>query len=437
MAEALLVVLACAGFLFLAARPEIPLALLYNGTAIYFYLMYVFDRQPNTVLTGGLYTVLLGSCLLGFFVHHLQLRAVGFDPFVPLLFCYIAFNALLLTDLNSYVWTRLSFAPFALGPYLAGCLLQRGKQFRSFISVVVGTTAALAVPFAIKIGSATETRFSLFSFGVQKRDNPILVGLTFSILVLILYVRLCDGTVHKRIPAWITLAAGLLITVRAGSRGAIVSLLISVVLYHVMAGVTPKRIVLLAVLALGAAVAWMEMPENLKNFYKNTTEPSEVNSVTRRTVLYGIAWQSYLSHPIFGAGEGVFMDQYNDDAYPHNMFLETAAELGTVGLILLMIMLLRAVVRARRAWICAAGRNDADFRLAAVLLAQAFVEAQFSGFLTAQMPFFLMLGIASGMAGRYAGLQARQRLRKPASNLSAPLRPVPTFARRHESPAAP
>jgi O-antigen ligase len=437
MVEALLIVSGCAGFLFLVARPEVPFALLYNGSAIYFYIMYVFHRQPNTLITGGWYTVLLGSCLLGFLINRLQPRAVGFDPFVPLLFCYILFNALLLTDLNGYVWTRLSFAPFALGPYLAGCLLQRGKQFRAFISVVIGTTAALAVPFAIKMGSATETRFSLFSFGVQKRDNPILVGLTFSILVLILYVRLSDGAIRRRLPAWIALAAGLLITVRAGSRGAIVSLLISVVLYHVMAGLTPKRIVLLAILAVGAAVTWVEMPENLKNFYKNTTEPSEVNSVTRRTVLYGIAWQSYLSHPIFGAGEGVFMDQYDDDAYPHNMFLETAAELGTVGLILLTIVLLRVLVRARHAWRCVSGRNDADFRLAAVLLAQAFVEAQFSGFLTAQMPFFLMLGILSGMAGRCAELQARGRLRKPASDRSARLWPVPVFARQHESPGAP
>ena len=81
-----------------------------------------------------------------------------------------------------------------------------------------------------------------------------------------------------------------------------------------------------------------------------------------------VAWRDYSSHPLLGSGAGTYARYWNElRPVPsqvinvHNLYLETLAELGPVGLIALVVALaapLVAAVRARRhALVAAAPRH--------------------------------------------------------------------------------
>jgi hypothetical protein len=81
-------------------------------------------------------------------------------------------------------------------------------------------------------------------------------------------------------------------------------------------------------------------------------------SSSARTPLWSQAWHEYTAHPIVGAGAGSYESYYLEHRTSagkvknaHSLYLETLAELGPVGLALLLVALLAplyAAVRARR-----------------------------------------------------------------------------------------
>jgi hypothetical protein len=119
-----------------------------------------------------------------------------------------------------------------------------------------------------------------------------------------------------------------------------------------------------------------------------------------RADLYRAAWRDFEAHPLLGSGAGSFEAywlQHRPDGQKvrdaHSLYLETLAELGVVGLVLLVVALaapLVAAVRARRraavpaaagaylAYLLGAGA-DWDWELAAVTLAALLVGVALLG----------------------------------------------------------
>src|SRR5207248_8364655 len=58
-----------------------------------------------------------------------------------------------------------------------------------------------------------------------------------------------------------------------------------------------------------------------------------------RLHLWGQAWRAFTSHPFLGIGTGGFGAINPIELYPHNILLETAAELGVIGLLLVLTLL--------------------------------------------------------------------------------------------------
>ena len=88
--------------------------------------------------------------------------------------------------------------------------------------------------------------------------------------------------------------------------------------------------------------------------------------------LWSEAWVMFQDHPLFGSGLGSFTDRYL--TYPHNLVLQTAAELGLAGLASLTLILL----------ICIRRSISLDFRAPSVVAPIAgacliFVASLFSG----------------------------------------------------------
>jgi O-antigen ligase len=398
----LLAALACLGVIGVFIRwPGFPLALLYNGTAAYFYLMFRAEQQPTPLITGAVLTTLVSCSLIGLIYNGsgaaFRWRIV--DTLILSLFVYIVVSVVFMTDHNEWVIRKLSFGPsLAILPYCAGRLLTRTGMFDRFIKNVVVLTSLLAITFTVELGLnfSTQTRFGLFRFG--NLDNPILLGLTFSTLLLILYVQLGEG---QRKYLWCRVAfmiACIYLILRSGSRGAVTSTICGIICYHSLKKLTMKRMLILFLVCAAAFEAWQVSPVALKEFYLASGEDSEVNSVTRRGVAWGLASDALKDHPIFGRGFGVFKNQFDGSdqgAFAHNVFFEIGAELGVVGLFIFGLILFvtskRLVLTLRDPRYLTPHRRF-ELRLGIVLFTQAIVEAQFSGLITQQTSVFLLIG---------------------------------------------
>jgi O-antigen ligase len=119
------------------------------------------------------------------------------------------------------------------------------------------------------------------------------------------------------------------------SRGAWIALPFGVAVNLYLGRVVRSRAALLALLAVGIAIAVVvgsESGQALTLFGEN------------RPHYWRVAWQDFEAHPALGSGAGTFgaywlehrpVEEFVHDA--HNLFLESLAELGPVGLVLLVI----------------------------------------------------------------------------------------------------
>jgi len=75
-----------------------------------------------------------------------------------------------------------------------------------------------------------------------------------------------------------------------------------------------------------------EVKKTIPNIERFSLNNAKNVSVNNRLKLYSDAWQLFKNKPLFGIGTGGFQTgEYN---YPHNIFLEIAAENGLLGLII-------------------------------------------------------------------------------------------------------
>ena len=141
------------------------------------------------------------------------------------------------------------------------------------------------------------------------------------------------------------------------------------------------------------------------------------SSFQKRRLLVGAAWRMFLDHPVLGVGAGnytVHFDEYAGEVgsaareyedpaeahYPHNLYLEIAAETGLVGLAVFAAAVAAALVSLRRARasFLAAGddRTSALMRgfetaLVGYLVSGLFLHGHFPRYL------WLLLGFAAAL----------------------------------------
>ena len=140
------------------------------------------------------------------------------------------------------------------------------------------------------------------------------------------------------------------------SRGAWVALPVGVAVTLYLGGVVRSRAVVLALIAVGVAAAiaiGSEGGQPLTLFGENRPE------------YWRVAWQDFEANPVLGSGAGTFgafwlehrtVDEFVHDA--HSLYIETLAELGPLGLVLLVVGLAVPLVGLR-------GRRDAFVAAAA------------------------------------------------------------------------
>ena len=117
-----------------------------------------------------------------------------------------------------------------------------------------------------------------------------------------------------------------------------------------------------------------------------------------RVELWSAGWESFIERPLVGLGTGGFADAFPSELYPHNLFLELAAELGIVGLLLVVAFTTAGFVAALRAYRSTDPQVSRRAALVTALLASALTNAAFSGNVSSNAAVWLAVGLAVGLA---------------------------------------
>lgn len=211
-----------------------------------------------------------------------------------------------------------------------------------------------------------------------------------------------------------------------GSRGPLVAFALALVC--TIAAIVlrePRRIapVLLLVVAGVAVLPFISLPEtSSERLDKLVENPSGTFNQDLRSRLYSKGVELAEENPVRGVGAGgFFLYSYvvtnREERYPHNVFIETAAELGLAPMLLLATSVLALLAALyRRAWSLEGQDRTIVYLIAGVFLLNLFA-AQFSGDFNDNKTFWAMLGVG-WLVARYglrsSGALARSHAARPA-----------------------
>jgi O-antigen ligase len=315
---------------------------------------------------------------LGVFAAIGSLLALGFaargrNPAVRAL---AAASTLVLVPTLYFTFSRGSWIALGAG-LLAAVMLERRRLQLVSALLVAGLWPALAVWHASGSKALTHQRTALAAAShAGHRFALVVLGLAAAAAVATLLLTAGERLV--RVPRAVRVAyAGALVLVVAGALAAV-------------------------------TIRFGSPPTIARHVYRGFVGPAEVNtsgnlnrrlfdlSGGQRIPQWKIAWREYRAHPWLGSGLGSY-ERYWNQLRPgtskvrnaHCLYLETLAELGPVGLGLLLVALclpLVAAVRARRRSLASAAAGayvaflvhtavDWDWQMPAVTLAALFCGA--------------------------------------------------------------
>ncbi|GAA8846854.1 hypothetical protein DUHN55_21470 [Helicobacter pylori] len=269
---------------------------------------------------------------------------------------------------------------------------------------------ALAVLTATSGEAFSAGRASVFD------NNPIWLARAFASATLFAIALPAMGAHRMWRIAAIPLLVGLVLT---GSRGPAVGLAaaLAVLLIHS----APRLIGTLV--GVGAAYGAFTIVPALSNTRIGQTiaDPGTDGGNASRTDMWQSAWRIWREHPSgVGIGNWSSYSGIEPFSWPHNIWLEVAAELGTAGILALILavgftfrgLVLRMKVRR-------------EYRLATALLTSEAVAVSLSGDLSARTFFFLLfLGVHLIALSPKAEIPTTDRSEaKEARNLSGLPRP--------------
>ena len=289
------------------------------------------------------------------------------------------------------------------------------RHLRLFLMVllVVDATGALFFMYDLVAGTAQTVVGGRYSLGAA--EYPIDMGRASADgLLLAIYAVL---TTTKRLPRTLAVIAIPILAVAlaaAGSRGPVVAFAFGLLALLGLTATNARarsRLTLVGAMFLVAIVVVpLVVPSSaLARALSTIIGSASGLSSNGRSDLWAVALGSFSHHFVFGLGTGGFASLNTGLAYPHNLLLEMATELGIVGLALVVVVLasfIRALGRCHR---LAVGADRTTIALVISLFLTALVNANFSDPIQGNGSVWLWGGIAIGMSARLT----RQRDSRP------------------------
>ncbi len=220
-----------------------------------------------------------------------------------------------------YCLLNLKLAQFAVREYLSGQAMGRSASFMAAHGVGAGSTGFFgnAGDFGVAMCVAWPLTAAAFAGG-RSRTRKYVAAATF--LAVLAAIIVC------------------------GSRGAVLGA-VAVAALNLLK--QPKRVAG-AMVALAAAIAVIYfLPGASKDRFASALHPHSDETATIRLNLWTAGLKMYSEHPVLGVGPGNFPSQYliyhpesdrkATEWVPHSIYIQALSELGTVGGLALLLML--------------------------------------------------------------------------------------------------
>lgn len=316
-----------------------------------------------------------------------------------------------------------------LTPYTFARLLTQ-----SDITIFIRATAGLAlilVPICIfgilRLGYYDATIERLILFGWL--FGPGTFGLAIGMLIPLSVVFILSGAKHEKmnIMAWLLIISiAMWVVLTLGARSVFVSgLLASVLILLFARNVAAKwRLALAVFLSVSAFVSFASLPNSRLDFFSQlvtTTSTAQDchtkgNSTAVRYTLYGEAIGLLTANPISGVGAGnfgfysCFKNQGSPFASPHSTVLHVLSELGVVGgLLFIGIVLIASIGLVWRVWQDGFDGKNLTVWMLTALWIYYFTVDQFSHSYFTVVHFFLLVGVIASLlaSGRFSSVGGR------------------------------
>jgi O-antigen ligase len=311
------------------------------------------------------------------------------------------------TKIQLYIADNLVFL---VGAIFVGA---RRSDLRLFFGVVLVVASGGALLLVAKLagGGLHETLANRFSLSAQ--EYPIYLARNSADgLIIAIYVVLVARRTWTRMAAIAVLPLLLIALIAAGSRGPIIAFAAGMVALIALTGTGGRARRRLLIAGAGMLVAAIIVPLVLPGATVGRSLSALIGgssglSSNGRSQLWAQAFNAFGGHPLFGIGTGGFGAINPAEPYPHNILLEAAAELGVVGALLLVAIVLSTSVSLGRTWVAAGGRDRLDAAVIITLFIAALVNALFSGALSDNKELWLWAGLGLGMGARLAAERVR------------------------------
>ena len=322
------------------------------------FLFLVYSMLPLFYKMTGLQFLPLSTVFILLFgpVVLLRTRLSALQPLWPV-GCYLAIVA------SSSLLNRVDFWSYkailipvliAVLCYLSMSAKNTDRQLRTFVYVLVTWTvinSAFSILQITRGGSfyllsdsqAYELADIRRGYGLVGMATQL--GITFCLGIPFLAVwAIDDGKRRKYL--WIFLGASVFGLILAFSRGAVVGLFTSGFLILLLLK-KKKLFAFYLVAALIIALSYSSLVLFLPKSYATFFHGKDL-SAQGRTVLIGIGFKMFLSHPILGFGAGGFSENITKFGYryhieAHNTYVQVLVEYGVLGLFFFLFTVIRSM----------------------------------------------------------------------------------------------
>ncbi len=337
---------------------------------------------------------------------------------------------------SSYADSKVElFLVLGVLPFVVGVLVGYVRSdLLLFIAVSAGLTLAAAIYDTVLLGNGGIDSPATNRLALSSWFDPIGFARSMGELALILLFAAARApTTGRRILYMLALLPTAVAFLGTGSRGPLLGLVVAVpalLLWMFGNKRMAKRVVVTVVIALiGAGVLSSAgfIPSQSVDRALSVFTGSELPGETPRSVLWGEAthqisasWQN----AAFGIGTGSFaaVDTHGE-RYPHNIVLETWAELGILGIALLALAIGASLYRLGGLTL-RGGEPGALAGLLFALIVYSVVNALVSGDIAGNNAVWLYMGLGSGLVmASSAAVRSRVpvRRRAPTPPPTAPL----------------
>jgi O-antigen ligase len=216
--------------------------------------------------------------------------------------------------------------------------------------------------------------------------------------------------------------------IAAGSRGPTLAFMVGLLALVALAAASGRArrqllLVAAAMVAAGVLIPVLVPGSAIARSLSTIVGSASGLSSNGRSTLWHEAYSAFSQHPLLGIGTGGFGAIDPIELYPHNLLLETGAELGVIGLLAVASMLLSMLRRLVAVWRGYDGADRLEATIVISLFLTALVNAMFSGGIQDNSGIWLWGGLGIGMHARLMTVRRpvpAVRRRVPAGRRRAP-----------------